>query len=298
MRVNDKNIILVGFGSAGKTTIGRYIAERLNKDFFDVDEQIIKKLNCHHDVYIQKNGWEAFRKIEEEVVDELQKKVGVIISTGGGTLLTEKNRISFSKTGVTFYMNVNFEELYRRTRLRLDRVVANEWTYEQMKEKFIKREKFYTKADVIVDANNSPFEVSENIMTSIFSNGFTKISFEFWFRSTYKALIESKKLTSFVRPGDRLFPHPKGVEIGKEAIVRILSKFGTTASLPLFDTVTVTVKVESVQVKVISELSKKNLEGSSHDALTSNAVLHHLGLIYNRAFSPNESVTLFSISYL
>ena len=52
----DKNIVLIGFGGAGKTTIGRYLAQRFDRKFFDVDEEISKQIGFHHDKLIQTEG--------------------------------------------------------------------------------------------------------------------------------------------------------------------------------------------------------------------------------------------------
>ncbi|MES1920659.1 3-dehydroquinate dehydratase (3-dehydroquinase) [Bonamia ostreae] len=82
-------IIVIGMRAAGKTTLSKYAAEKLNSNFFDIDAQMEKVLNLSLNKFIRKNGWAKFRKMEIETFSAiLEKKGNTIISCGGGIVET------------------------------------------------------------------------------------------------------------------------------------------------------------------------------------------------------------------
>lgn len=85
-----KNIVLIGMPGSGKSTVGKYLAERLGREFFDCDEEISKRGESPAEL-IEKYGEEHFRKIESDVLSELCKKSGIVIATGGGAVTKERN---------------------------------------------------------------------------------------------------------------------------------------------------------------------------------------------------------------
>lgn len=85
-----KNIILIGMPGCGKSSVGKYLAEKLGREFLDCDEEISKLGESPADL-IKKYGEEHFRKIESEVLAELCKKSGTVIATGGGAVTKERN---------------------------------------------------------------------------------------------------------------------------------------------------------------------------------------------------------------
>ncbi len=85
-----KNIVLIGMPGCGKSTVGKYLAEKLGREFFDCDDEITKKGETPSDI-IKKYGEEKFRKTESETLSELCKKSGVVIATGGGAVTRECN---------------------------------------------------------------------------------------------------------------------------------------------------------------------------------------------------------------
>ncbi|HSU73039.1 MAG TPA: shikimate kinase [Candidatus Binatia bacterium] len=294
----NKNIVLAGFGASGKTTIGRYLAARFDRQFADVDEEISKRVGYHHDKIIQQQGWEAFRAFEQTVVEDLSKLENMVIATGGGTLLNSHNRVALKNKGVLFYIDVPLDELRRRTRARLDRPVANAWTDEEFVKKYEERLSGYLLSDVTVPANGcNPEECADRLMNAIFERGFPRIPYELWFRQTYKPMIVEKSLTTAVRPGERVLPAPKGTYAGETARVRILSEPGTDNSLPRFDEYATSVLIDSIDVKKISDLLPSELLGSSPDARDSESVKYHLGLIYNRQFKNEDVVSVLKFSY-
>lgn len=85
-----KNIVLVGMPGCGKSTVGKDLAEKTQREFFDCDEEIAKRGETPAEL-IEKYGEEHFRQIESEVLRELCKKSGCVIATGGGVVTREHN---------------------------------------------------------------------------------------------------------------------------------------------------------------------------------------------------------------
>ena len=85
-----KNIVLIGMPGCGKSTVGKGIAEKTDREFFDCDEEIAKLGQTPAEL-IEKYGEEHFRRIETEVLRELCKKSGCVIATGGGAVTRERN---------------------------------------------------------------------------------------------------------------------------------------------------------------------------------------------------------------
>lgn len=98
------NVVLIGMPGCGKTTIGKTLAETIKMEFIDVDEYIERtEEKSISDIF--KNGEEAFRDIESEIVDELSNKDKKVISTGGGVIKRKENMTALSKKGVIIFIN-------------------------------------------------------------------------------------------------------------------------------------------------------------------------------------------------
>ena len=85
---NTCNVILVGPMGAGKTRVGQILARRLCLPFYDTDQSIEERTGVDIPFIFDKEGEWGFRKREKEIVEELTQKKGIVLSTGGGTVLT------------------------------------------------------------------------------------------------------------------------------------------------------------------------------------------------------------------
>ena len=83
--------MLIGMPGCGKSTVGQLLADRLGRSFMDSDTEIVKKLGCSIPDFFAREGEEAFRKVETEVLRELGKRSGCVIATGGGCVTREEN---------------------------------------------------------------------------------------------------------------------------------------------------------------------------------------------------------------
>lgn len=98
-----QNIILIGMPGCGKTTVGKLVAERLHRPFFDADAEIVNRLGCDIPTFFAREGEAAFRKVESEVLADLGKRSGCVIATGGGCVTKEENYAHLHQNGIIFW---------------------------------------------------------------------------------------------------------------------------------------------------------------------------------------------------
>lgn len=110
-----KNIIFVGPMGAGKTTIGRQIANALGRAFYDSDKEIEKHTGATIPLIFELEKEEGFRIRESAMIKELLSKDNIVLATGGGAILSEKNRQIMSNHGYVVYLCAPLEQLVRRT---------------------------------------------------------------------------------------------------------------------------------------------------------------------------------------
>ncbi len=110
------NITLVGLPGSGKSTIGRQLARRLGVPFVDSDQVIEARLGCAIRQYFEQQGEDAFRDVEQAVLDDLSQHHHGVLSTGGGSVLREVNRRHLHERGHVIYLRTSPEDVYRRLR--------------------------------------------------------------------------------------------------------------------------------------------------------------------------------------
>lgn len=101
---------------SGKTAVGRELARALGKQFFDSDAEIEKRTGVDIPFIFQKEGEPKFRERERDVLSELTSLDGVVVATGGGSILDPTNRERLSATGTVIYLKTGVQEQLRRTR--------------------------------------------------------------------------------------------------------------------------------------------------------------------------------------
>lgn len=110
-----RNIFLVGPMGAGKSTIGRQLAQQLNMEFFDSDHEIEKRTGADVGWVFDLEGEEGFRDREEKIINELTEKQGIVLATGGGSVKSKETRNRLSARGVVVYLETTIEKQLSRT---------------------------------------------------------------------------------------------------------------------------------------------------------------------------------------
>jgi shikimate kinase len=158
-------IYLVGFMAAGKTTVARALARRLDWRAEDLDELIeARERRTVADIF-QKQGEAYFRTVEREILKLLLPLRHVIVATGGGTFMDPENRAAINLDGVSVWLDVPFDELVARIPQDGRRPLAAD--RPAMERLFAMRLAAYSAARVRVDAAARPEEVAERIIECV-----------------------------------------------------------------------------------------------------------------------------------
>ncbi|PCS22201.1 shikimate kinase AroK [Candidatus Enterovibrio escicola] len=110
-----RNIFLVGPMGAGKSTIGRYLAQQMHMEFFDSDTVIEERTGADIAWVFDVEGEEGFREREKCVIDDLTQKQGIVLATGGGSIKSKESRNHLSARGIVVYLETTIEKQLART---------------------------------------------------------------------------------------------------------------------------------------------------------------------------------------
>ena len=151
--MKSTNIFLIGPMGAGKTTVGRLLAQRLSLTFIDSDHEIEDHTGVDIPLIFEKEGEEGFRRREVEIIDELTQRKNIVLATGGGAIIKEENRHNLVNRGLVIYLQADIKYLIRRTRKDRNRPLLQGPNPEKKLRKImIDREPLYRQtADYIID---------------------------------------------------------------------------------------------------------------------------------------------------
>ena len=137
------NIYLIGMMGSGKSSVGQSLSKYLNNTFYDLDKEIEKSFNLSiRDIFLE-YGEDLFRKEEEKLLGELNKLSGLIVSTGGGIVISNVNR-TILKKNKTYFLEANIEDMYERAlRRENDRPILKGMNITQFKDLYEKRRNLY-----------------------------------------------------------------------------------------------------------------------------------------------------------
>ncbi|MFW6346449.1 MAG: shikimate kinase AroK [Halomonas sp.] len=146
------NLILIGPMGAGKSTIGRLLAAELSRDFLDTDHEIQARCGADIPWIFDVEGEAGFRDREVQMIDELTRREGLVIATGGGAILREENRRALRDRGTVIYLLTTVEQQLRRTAKDRNRPLLQRPDKEAvLREMFALRDPLYrATADIIV----------------------------------------------------------------------------------------------------------------------------------------------------
>lgn len=116
--VLKKTVVMVGMMGAGKTAVGRALAQLFEVPFLDSDHEIEAAANMTVPEIFARDGEPFFRDRESEVINRLLQGDACVLSTGGGAFLSSKNRAAISRHGVSVWLNADVELLWSRVKHR------------------------------------------------------------------------------------------------------------------------------------------------------------------------------------
>jgi len=112
-------VYLIGCRAVGKSSIGMELAKRLGYEFLDTDTLIVGKKKASVATIVAEEGWQGFRKVENEVLSELRDRNHCVVATGGGAILHRDIWLELKKQGQVIWLTADLEILCERLRLDL-----------------------------------------------------------------------------------------------------------------------------------------------------------------------------------
>ena len=159
-----QNLILVGPMGAGKSAVGRQLARLLHMDFIDSDDEIESRTGVDIPFIFEKEGEEGFRKREAKVIDDLSKKEGIVLATGGGAVVDPQSRSRLGARGFVVYLYTTVEQQLSRTQRGRSRpLLENGDPRQTLDELMNQRDPMYREiADLIVETDGRKVKAVAN----------------------------------------------------------------------------------------------------------------------------------------
>lgn len=138
---------------AGKTTVGKLLARHLRKTFLDSDHEIEKRTGANIPLIFELEGEAGFRAREAAMIEELTQLRDIVLATGGGAVLNERNRENLKNHGTVVYLRAKVEDLWARTRHDRNRpLLQTADPLAKLRELYAQRDPLYREcADIILD---------------------------------------------------------------------------------------------------------------------------------------------------
>ncbi len=151
--MHKESIFLVGPMGAGKSTVGRVLAERLSYQFVDSDHEIEARTGASIPMIFDIEGESGFRERERQVIDELTQRTETILATGGGVVEREENRQHLRSRGFVVYLKSPVEHLIQRTKHDRNRpLLQTDNPAQVLTDLMVRREPWYIEmADLVVE---------------------------------------------------------------------------------------------------------------------------------------------------
>lgn len=150
------NIIFIGLMGAGKTTLGKHIAQMLGRPFYDSDHEICASSGVSIPTIFEMEGEQGFRDRETAMLKKLTALDNIVLSTGGGAVLREENRRNLREHGTVIYLHTRPEILLERTRYDTNRPLLRvENPLAKLQELYAVRDGIYREtAHLVIESEN------------------------------------------------------------------------------------------------------------------------------------------------
>ena len=152
IKYQNTNIVLIGMPFSGKSTIGKKLAQKMNRQFIDIDEEIVKKVGLSIETIFQKYGENYFRSLENEIIHNLRFENNLVISLGGGAIMNPYNMFDMFQNGIIYGISRDINNIsFDGTRPLSNNV-------EEYKSLYLRRRKLYNKYSKRIYNNNSSID--------------------------------------------------------------------------------------------------------------------------------------------
>ncbi|NBB48279.1 shikimate kinase [Rhizobium sp. CRIBSB] len=167
--LGKRNLVLVGLMGAGKSAIGRIVAQQLGLPFIDTDTEIERVSRMTISELFAAYGEEEFRALETRVIKRLLRTGPRVVSTGGGAFINEKTRKQIERGGLSVWLSADIDVLWERVNKRDHRpLLKTENPKQTLQDLMDKRYPVYALADITVQSRDVRKEVIANeVMTSV-----------------------------------------------------------------------------------------------------------------------------------
>ena len=159
--MSGRNIFLVGFMGSGKSTIGRALAERLQREFIDLDELIVERAGRSIPDIFAQFGEAYFRTLERETLRTLESGSAAVVALGGGAFVSDENRAIVAKLGLSIWLDCTLDKILERLGSDRTRPLYSGRSPEQLAELLASRTPSYSLADLQIDVTQ--LDVSEAV---------------------------------------------------------------------------------------------------------------------------------------
>ncbi|HEV2561160.1 MAG TPA: shikimate kinase [Rhizomicrobium sp.] len=168
-----RTIALVGMMGAGKSSVGRRLAAKLDVEFRDADAEIETAAGCSINDIFDRFGEPAFRDGERKIIARLLALEPHVLATGGGAFVDPNTQARIKDVAVSVWIKVPLEVLLARVQRRDTRPLLRNGEPREILEKLLaEREPFYAQADIIVESENGPHNAAvDKILAALEARG-------------------------------------------------------------------------------------------------------------------------------
>jgi len=154
-----RNIVLCGFMATGKSSVGKKLADILGSEFVDLDAAIEAEEGVSIPRIFAERGEPAFRELESRMVERMMSRTGLVISTGGGTVVNPRNLANLKSCGIVVALTADIPTILRRAGSGEDRpLLQTEDREKRIRALLFERAPFYAQADITIDTSSLTIE--------------------------------------------------------------------------------------------------------------------------------------------
>jgi shikimate kinase len=178
-KLGARSLVLVGLMGAGKSTVGRRLAGKLDLPFRDADNEIEAAAGMTIPEIFATHGEAYFRDGERRVIARLLQEGPIVLATGGGAFMNEETRARIAESGISIWLKADLDVLMRRVRKRSNRpLLQNPDPEGTMRKLMDTRYPVYATADLTVESHEAPHD---RVLAEIFRE------LDFWLAATERA---------------------------------------------------------------------------------------------------------------